>query len=1196
MPKIVSLNEVYNRNELPMPQPQIVDTGSAFPDVGISGTKVADLTVNKLLAGTINSKIITLDVTDGDGDVGFFAGKSDFSTTDAGIALGIDDSDSNKAKMYLGDSTNYLYWDGTNLVLTGSAVVDGSITVGKLSTGNSPNLLPAEWADFEQYDDGENIGVVTNGTATCTDDEAAFGSKSMKMVASSADNYVYLGTSSTDYNIKLKPSTKYIVSAYIKGGAGSEQVTLHIKQDNATDKASASFDVTSSWARYYKEITTDASLTDSGILRIDNDDNGATIYIDAIQVEEASTTATTPEPSEWKPGKYALAYDPKKNLSLDLDFFWNHNMKQIADCDSDEGWADKQWNNSDTGVYTDDSTSGHYVEGTGGAKNTASVNYGGIHLVKALDLTKFEDGSASDTDDYIQFTIYIDSTSLSNLDTAGIWLGFRCDALGTTTNHFNEYYVKSNLSAGLNVCTIKKSSFTSTGSPDWSSIVGIDTFPKYTTSCAYTIDNIQLIRNDGDDNANPFVDLCGNAVMNPATSYTSMTIVNDFERLKVLSLQGTGDKHIYSTKSYKNFEASMSFKNPGGSTAIGIAVGSDGGSNWYGVGLSDSSNRLQIYKYGSGSGAKAIVSYTPVANQDYAIKVSVTDGVITGRLYTKGEQVSSIVYDTGSENLNGYVGIHRYNCNSRVYSFDVTEAGSQVNTAQQGTAQQDGGNLYVGSKIEVGGHPTLRCGLIGSDTNGNLITDEDDYAFFVGGRASSPSTARGWIKHSGECNLKGSAAYPNTFTGQLANQEVGTAYEALNASTTPIAVVRRGAVKYADQTPSADAYVDSANASTNYGTATTVYAQQSGGTYKYMLCQFSLSSLPTTAEKAIIVGGSVSGNLIGMEVYRNTASWAEGTVTWNNKPAVSSQVAGCCYDLIDGYSAGYPMCIDITELYNQWKAGTYSNYGVTVRAGAYTSGGGSAYINGQWLSKDSGSQTLFLRVWGTDSDYGEVQKADASDPITANTFMGFVGDSQNVSANADVLVRTEGVVDGFTGLTAGADYYLSDTAGTISLAPGTVPVKVGKAISATEILIDFKPYYSINGNQYWAGGYNGTGWAYRTILTGYRPNKNDLLWYVNPGNSTGSLTNAILVTGSADQSNEGSVSAPGNLGASYYSTSKIGQASYYYSPGGVPTLGTVGTVEVDSWNDYSIRYKIETLTTGSTGGISQSQIGMLSFQ
>jgi len=96
-----------------------VDSESSVATESISGDKISSLNVEKLEAGTISSKAITLDVVDGAGDVYFAAGKTDFTTTETGFILGIDDSDGNKAKFYIGDTTSYISWDGTTLSIVG---------------------------------------------------------------------------------------------------------------------------------------------------------------------------------------------------------------------------------------------------------------------------------------------------------------------------------------------------------------------------------------------------------------------------------------------------------------------------------------------------------------------------------------------------------------------------------------------------------------------------------------------------------------------------------------------------------------------------------------------------------------------------------------------------------------------------------------------------------------------------------------------------------------------------------------------------------------------------------------------------------------------------------------------------------------------------------------------------------------------
>ncbi len=86
----------------------------------ITDTSVSNVNIGKLTAGSITSKAITLEVTDGSGDSKIQSGKTDFTNTENGFILGVDDSDSDRAKFYIGDSLNYINWDGVNLLIVGS--------------------------------------------------------------------------------------------------------------------------------------------------------------------------------------------------------------------------------------------------------------------------------------------------------------------------------------------------------------------------------------------------------------------------------------------------------------------------------------------------------------------------------------------------------------------------------------------------------------------------------------------------------------------------------------------------------------------------------------------------------------------------------------------------------------------------------------------------------------------------------------------------------------------------------------------------------------------------------------------------------------------------------------------------------------------------------------------------------------------
>lgn len=110
--------------------------------------------------------------------------------------------------------------------------------------------------------------------------------------------------------------------------------------------------------------------------------------------------------------------------------------------------------------------------------------------------------------------------------------------------------------------------------------------------------------------------------------------------------------------------------------------------------------------------------------------------------------------------------------------------------------------------------------------------------------------------------------------------------------------------------------------------------------------------------------------------------------------------------------------------------------------------------------------TLPVPVYRKSSD-GEVYVCDGNDQTTLD-FLGFAT-SSSTDGNP-ITVQLNGIVSGFSGLTAGSRYYVSDTAGVLSTTRGTYEVYVGRAISATEILIDSKDEQYIGSQSISVGG------------------------------------------------------------------------------------------------------------------------------
>jgi len=228
---------------------------------------------------------------------GISAGKIVVAGLDSGVT----------ARMFTDSTTknNIEAWRHASDVtmIDGGDIYAHSVTIDKLTVGRSPNLLKSKYSDFQSFENGDEIGYAPSGTHVCDTSDFIIGDRCLKATIGAGLSHIYvsLGTSGTDYNIRLKPSTKYVLSCYAKASGTPWNFRLYIKQDDGTDKVPSLQSITTSWARYEFIVTTDANLTDSGIVVVHGNAGGETsVWVDAVQVEEASAT-TNPEASPYKP-------------------------------------------------------------------------------------------------------------------------------------------------------------------------------------------------------------------------------------------------------------------------------------------------------------------------------------------------------------------------------------------------------------------------------------------------------------------------------------------------------------------------------------------------------------------------------------------------------------------------------------------------------------------------------------------------------------------------------------------------------------------------------------------------------------------------------------------------------------------------------------------------------------------------------
>jgi chitodextrinase len=121
------------------------------------------------------------------------------------------------------------------------------------------------------------------------------------------------------------------------------------------------------------------------------------------------------------------------------------------------------------------------------------------------------------------------------------------------------------------------------------------------------------------------------------------------------------------------------------------------------------------------------------------------------------------------------------------------------------------------------------------------------------------------------------------------------------AATTPGQTVTVG--------PSADARVEEANPSTNFGTVSPLRVDGGSGTHVETYLSFTLSGLSGTVRHAALRLWATSGTIDGPVVTPTTTGWTEQGITWATKPASTGEAIAD----IGGVSTGTWVEVDVTN-------------------------------------------------------------------------------------------------------------------------------------------------------------------------------------------------------------------------------------------------------------------------------------------
>lgn len=236
-------------------------------------------------------------------------------------------------------------------------------------------------------------------------------------------------------------------------------------------------------------------------------------------------------------------------------------------------------------------------------------------------------------------------------------------------------------------------------------------------------------------------------------------------------------------------------------------------------------------------------------------------------------------------------------------------------------------------------------------------------------------------------------------------------------------------------------------AMTQLGTAQAIGANTGKFQIWYLLA-------PATGANNLIISNSNAGNAVGWNVY----SYYNVQQIAPEAFAQSSSGAGNAASTLTALTNGGLLLGCIAGLSNAPSGTMAANHVINNTAGGLSTGdGGTQYPPvPQTISGSTGGSQ---NVAGGSVSLAPIQtsvaprvyKTSTAQAITSNAFVGFAQAVATVGTT--VTVATGGVDQNQTGLTIGAQYYLSDTIGTLSISPGTITRKVGVATDTNKILI-----------------------------------------------------------------------------------------------------------------------------------------------
>ena len=219
---------------------------------------------------------------------------------------------------------------------------------------------------------------------------------------------------------------------------------------------------------------------------------------------------------------------------------------------------------------------------------------------------------------------------------------------------------------------------------------------------------------------------------------------------------------------------------------------------------------------------------------------------------------------------------------------------------------------------------------------------------------------------------------------------------------------------------------------------TTTWFSQSFTTSAYAVSIAKITFYAQDNSTSSVITASIRTNSAGQPTGADISS-ITGTVTPNVAVATLQTLT---------FSSPIPVSPNTT--YHVIFRGNSTNVVVYGNNSAGQGTNSSANSGSTWSASNG---ALELVTYEIDTVSGQISRSTASVQARDrnSNFIGFA--ISTTTAGQQVPYQQTGIMAGFSGLTPGLTYYLSNTTGAISTSPGTTSVRVGIAISATQLLI-----------------------------------------------------------------------------------------------------------------------------------------------